>query len=158
MRASTYFAIAAAFASGAATMDSSAHHSFTMFDRTQQTLIVGTVKEWAFNSPHTWLYVEAPDESGKMVVWGFEGAAPVGAVRMGVNGTTFARGEAVRVVISPIKDGRPAGGVCFVMKEESNEVARFNDGSCAAEAALTRWMSNGWLEAGKHLDTHPTEQ
>jgi hypothetical protein len=134
----------------------SAHHSFTMFDRTQQVLIVGTVKEWAFNSPHTWLYVEASDKNGEAAVWGFEGAAPVGAIRMGVTGTTFTPGEAVRVVTSPIKDGRPAGGVCFVLKEKSGDIARFNDGSCAAEAVLARWKTNGWLEGGKHLDSHPS--
>jgi hypothetical protein len=133
-----------------------AHHSFSMFDRTRQVMIEGTVAEWHFNSPHTWLYVEAPDQSGALVRWGFEGGAPVHAVRQGVNGQTFSYGETVRVVMSPLKDGRPAGGVCFVVKADG-AIAQHNDGACPADQVLERWRANGWLESAGHLESHPIE-
>jgi hypothetical protein len=131
-----------------------AHHSFTMVDRDRTMLIEGTVVEWHFNSPHAWLYIEAPDKNGELVRWGVEGGAPVAIVRQGVKGDAFRLGEHVTIVMSPLHDGRPAGAVCFVQKD-GGEVLMFNDGSCTAPAVLERWKQNGWLENGKHLDEHP---
>lgn len=132
-----------------------AHHSFTMVDRDQAQLIEGKVVEWHFNSPHAWLYIEAPDAEGNMVRWGVEGGAPVHIIRFGVKGDTFALGEQVKIVMSPLRDGRPAGGVCFVEKS-GGEVVFFNDGSCgAAQMIMQKWRDNGWLENGRHLDAHP---
>ena len=133
-----------------------AHHSFTMVDRDRAKLIEGTVVEWHFNSPHAWLYVEAPDANGETIRWGVEGGAPVHIIRQGVKGDSFRLGERVRIVMAPLRDGRPAGGVCFVEKE-GGDVLMFNDGSCAAPAVLERWKQNGWLANGKHLDEHVNE-
>jgi hypothetical protein len=30
-----------------------------------------------------------------------------------------------------------------------------NDGVCNAPAIIAEWQSKGWLEKGKHLDSHP---
>jgi len=131
------------------------HHSFAMFAHDHHLLVEGTVKEWHFNSPHTWLYVDSTDKDGEPVVWGFEGAAPVQAIRSGVNGETFQFGEKVRVVTAPLRDGRPGGAACFVVKEDGS-IANFNDGGCIAAPIIARWQANGWLENGKHLDDHPS--
>lgn len=133
-----------------------AHHSFAMFARDRHMLVEGTVSEWHFNSPHTWLYIETVDENGDPVTWGFEGAAPVHAVRSGVNGATFQYGEKVRVVTAPLTDGRPAGAACFVVKEDGS-IANFNDGGCFGAPLLARWRENGWLDSAAHLDSHPAE-
>lgn len=133
-----------------------AHHSFTMFDRDRAQLIEGKVVEWHFNSPHVWLYIEAPDAKGELVRWGVEGAAPVRIITNGVTGASFRLGEHVRIVMSPMRDGRPAGGVCFVEKD-GGEILMFNDGSCAAPALLEKWRENGWLESAVHLDEHANE-
>jgi hypothetical protein len=133
-----------------------AHHSFSMVDRSNAKLIEGTVVDWHFNAPHTWLYIEAPDESGEMIRWGVEGAAPVQVIRMGVKGDTFRLGEPVKVVMAPLRNGRPAGGVCFVEKEDG-QIVMFNDGSCMAPFVLQQWQQNGWLETGSHLVVHPVE-
>ena len=133
-----------------------AHHSFAMFERGHHMMIEGTVSEWHFNSPHTWLYVSAPDENGEMQNWGFEGGAPVHAIRMGVNGQTFRYGEPVKVIMAPLRDGRPAGAACFVVKEDGS-VASFNDGGCMAGPVRARWEANGWIENGANLDAHPVE-
>ena len=130
-----------------------AHHSFAMFDLTQHRIVEGRVTDWHFNSPHSWLYIEAPDENGDLQTWSFEGAAPIHAIRQGVTGNTFAKGEQVRVVMSPLQDGRNAGALCFVIKED-NSFAQPNDGICDAQAAISRWQSNGWLDS-EHLDIHP---
>lgn len=130
-----------------------AHHSFTMVHRDRAQLIEGVVSEWHFNSPHAWLYIEAPDANGEMIRWGVEGGAPIHIIRMGVKGDSFKPGEQVRIVMSPLRDGRPAGGVCFVEKADG-QIVMFNDGSCFAPTVLKAWQDNGWLANGTHLDEH----
>ena len=124
---------AAAVLTGAMVMTgpAAAHHSFAMFDLSQHTLIEGRVTEWHFNNPHSWLHVEASDENGEMQTWSFEGAARVHATRQGVTGNSFRKGEFVRIVMSPIRDGRRAGAICFVVKEDAS-IAQPNDGVCNA--------------------------
>ena len=131
-----------------------AHHSFAMFDLSQHKMIEGRVTDWHYNNPHSWLHIEAPGEDGATQTWSFEGAARVHAARQGVDGTTFRKGERVKVVMSPIRDGRRAGAMCFVVKEDGS-VARPNDGTCNAPAVIESWRTNGWLESAGHLEVHP---
>ena len=132
-----------------------AHHSFAMFDSSQHKLIVGEVSEWNYNNPHSWLIVQAPGADGAMTTWSFEGAAIVHAARQGVNGKSYTKGERVRIVMHPLRDGRNAGALCFVIKEDGT-FTRPNDGICNSDAMYARWQEKGWLASGKHLDTHPT--
>lgn len=140
-----------------ASRQSLAHHSFAMFDMSQHKLIEGHVTAWNYNNPHSWLHIEAPGEDGEMLTWSFEGAAPVHATRQGVTGNTFRKGEFVRVVMSPIRDGRNAGAMCFVVKEDGS-FARPNDGTCNSESVISKWQSSGWLESTSHLGVHPSAQ
>lgn len=132
-----------------------AHHSFAMFDLSEHKLIEGRVTEWNYNNPHSWLHIEGLNDQGETVTWSFEGAAMVHAARQGVNGTTFRKGERVRVVMSPLRDGRTAGAMCFVVKEDGT-FARPNDGNCDSVSVIETWKTNGWLDAGKHLDVRPS--
>jgi hypothetical protein len=125
-----------------------------MFDSTQHQLVEGRVTDWHYNNPHSWLYIEAPDENGDVQTWSFEGAARVHAARQGVTGNTFRKGELVRVVMSPIRDGRRAGAMCFVVKEDGT-IVRPNDGICNSVGVIETWESNGWLETTGHLEGHP---
>ena len=131
-----------------------AHHSFAMFDLSQHVLIEGRVTDWNYNNPHSWLLIEALDENGAKQTWSFEGAAPVHATRQGVTGNTFKKGEAVRVVASPLRDGRRAGAMCFVVKEDAS-IVRPNDGICNSVDVIAQWEGNGWLANSRHLDSHP---
>ncbi len=151
-----YFAVVLALIVGTAfyALPTNAHHSFAMFDLSQHRLVEGRVTAWNYNNPHSWLHIEAADENGDMQTWSFEGAAPVHATRQGVTGNTFRKNERVRVVMSPIRDGRRAGAMCFVVKEDET-IVRPNDGTCDSVEVIGRWESNGWLESTEHLDMHP---
>ena len=102
--------------------------------------------------------IEAPDANGEMKTWSFEGAAIVHAARQGVNGTTYKKGEKIRVVMHPMRDGRNAGALCFVMKEDGT-FTRPNDGICDSEAVHSRWEQKGWLSKdAKSLSIHPASE
>ena len=147
--------VAAAAFAFVAGMPALAHHSFASYDVSQQKLVEGTVTQWNYNNPHSWLMIEAPDANGEMKTWSFEGAAIVHAARQGVNGTTYKKGEKIRVVMHPMRDGRNAGALCFVMKEDG-AFTRPNDGICDSEAVHARWEQKGWLgKDAKSLSVHP---
>jgi hypothetical protein len=132
-----------------------AHHSFASYDVSQQKLVEGTVTQWNYNNPHSWLMIDALDANGEMKTWSFEGAAIVHAARQGVNGTTYKKGEKIRVVMHPMRDGRNAGALCFVIKEDGT-FTRPNDGICDSEAMHERWEQKGWLARdAKSLTVHP---
>ena len=133
-----------------------AHHSFAMFDLSQHQLVEGRVTAWNYNNPHSWLHIEFEDDNGEMQSWSFEGAAPVHAARQGVTGNTFRRGEFLRVVMSPIRDGRQAGAMCFVVKEDGS-IVRPNDGTCDSHTVISTWEANGWLQSTDNLGTRPAE-
>jgi hypothetical protein len=86
-----------------------AHHSGAMFDSTKQIEYTGTVKEFQYTNPHSWLMVNVKGEDGKEVLWGFEAEGPSTLKQAGIERSTFKPGETVTVLASPMKDGRPAG-------------------------------------------------
>jgi hypothetical protein len=86
-----------------------AHHSAAMFDMSKRVTLQGTVKEFQFTNPHSWLQVLVVDPDGKTVEWGFETEGPSTLLRLGIKAKTFKPGDKVTVVASPMRDGRPAG-------------------------------------------------
>ena len=49
-----------------------AHHSFAMFDNSVTNTVSGTVEQFEYINPHTWLHVSVPDASGGAATWSFE--------------------------------------------------------------------------------------
>lgn len=95
-----------------------AHHSSAMFDHTKQLTLEGTVKEWKFTAPHSWLMVEVRQQDGKAVVWALEGGGPSGKLRK----DTFKPGDKITVVTHPMRDGRPAGLLGVVTLPDGRKV------------------------------------
>jgi len=134
-----------------------AHHSFAMFDRSQEVVMEDLeVVRWAFNSPHVALY--ARDSDG--TVWAFEGAAPASLVTRSpaMNGFTFQPGDMVDVIHCPLVDGRTGGAVGLVVKD--GEWYGPNDGGCGAgghREAWQDWLAKGYksmaeaIEAGEEM-------
>lgn len=86
-----------------------AHHSGAMFDQSKVVTLQGTVKEFQYTNPHSWLQVLVVGSDGKTVEWGFESEGPSSLQRAGINAKTFRPGDKVTVVANPMRDGRPAG-------------------------------------------------
>jgi len=86
-----------------------AHHSPAAFDRTKKVTLVGTVKEFRWQNPHTWIEVEVPDEKGTPVVWGVELTSPTYLIRAGWKSNIIKPGDKVTVVVNPVRSGEPAG-------------------------------------------------
>jgi len=95
---------------GLGTGVASAHHSFSMFDQTKTVALAGTVKEWQWTNPHTWLILTAKDEKGDVHEWRIEGQSPqVLRGEQGLSRSTFKPGDQVTVTIHPMRDGSFGG-------------------------------------------------
>lgn len=86
-----------------------AHHSPAAFDRTKQVTLEGTVKEFRWQNPHTWIEVNVPDGKGGVVLWGVELTSPTYLIRAGWKSNTIKAGDKVTVVVNPVRTGEPAG-------------------------------------------------
>jgi hypothetical protein len=91
-----------------------AHHSFAMFDNQKNLTLDGTIKEFQWTNPHSWVQIVVKDPSGKEVEWSIEGGSPNGLSRNGWKRTSLKPGDKAIVVIHPLKDGTNGGSLVTV--------------------------------------------
>jgi hypothetical protein len=104
-----------------------AHHSFAMFDATKNITLQGTVKEFEWTNPHSWLRVMVMDEkTGKPVMWALEMSSPARLTTMGMHSDTVKMGDAVSVTFHPMKDGTRGGQFIQAMLPGGKAVIRAN--------------------------------
>ena len=83
-----------------------AHHSFAaQYDSTKQVTLQGVITKVEWMNPHTYFYVDVPDDSGKMVNWAVEGGAPNVLYREGWKPTSLKAGDRVTIMGSRAKNG-----------------------------------------------------
>jgi len=88
-----------------------AHHSFAMFDSAAEIVLKGTVTEFQWTNPHTWIELDVPDEKGEVVHWSIEGGSVLGLSREGWSRHTLQRGDKITLVAHPLKDGSHGGSL-----------------------------------------------
>jgi hypothetical protein len=87
----------------------SAHHSFAVFDMTSEKTITGTVSKFEWTNPHTFIFVDAPNDKGVMETWAIEGMSPNYLGRRGWSKTSVKPGDKITVTVRPLKDGKSGG-------------------------------------------------
>ena len=79
-----------------------AHHAFySVYDRDKSVKIEGTLKEFIWRNPHSFVKVEAPDDKGETQTWVIEWAAPAQLTEKGVSGTSLRPGDKVVITGHP---------------------------------------------------------
>jgi hypothetical protein len=90
---------------GGASPAALAHHSFpATYQVDRMVTIQGTVVEFLFRNPHSFVHVMAPDENGKMVVWAVEWGAGSTLGAASINHDTLKPGDKVVVTGNPSRD------------------------------------------------------
>jgi len=113
---------AAAFAASAL-----AHHSFAMFDSQQTVTLDGTVKEFEWVNPHSWLRVMVKDEkTGQQMMWALELSSPSRLVTMGMRADSVKPGDAVSVTFHPLRNGARGGQFIQAVLPGGKKVLRSN--------------------------------
>ena len=90
------------------------HHSFAMFDSRSEVTLSGTVREFQWTNPHSWLQVTVPRD-GASVEYSIELGSPNSMSRRGWRRTTFKPGDRVTAVINPMRDGSPGGALVYAL-------------------------------------------
>jgi Family of unknown function (DUF6152) len=99
-----------------------AHHSFAMFDRTKKVTLAGTVKDWQWVNPHSWLQLSVQDPAGKVTEWSIEGRSPNVLERRGWTKAIMAPGDKVTVIVYPLKNGDPGGAFVRLILASGREL------------------------------------
>jgi hypothetical protein len=91
-----------------------AHHSGAMFEPTKSIEFDGTVKEFQWTNPHSWLQILSADGKGGVEEWSLELGPLVGLSRAGWKPRTLKPGDKVKVVFHPMRDGSHGGRLVSV--------------------------------------------
>ncbi|HTC43531.1 MAG TPA: DUF6152 family protein [Steroidobacteraceae bacterium] len=86
-----------------------AHHSFAMFDQSRQLPLSGTVMEFQWTNPHSFIELDVPKADGTSEVWHIELNSPNNLKRQGWRSSSLKPGDRVLVVINPLRDGQHGG-------------------------------------------------
>jgi hypothetical protein len=97
-----------------------AHHSAAMFDHAKTLTLHGTVKNFQFTNPHSWLMVTVTGTDGNPVEWGFEAEGPSTLLHAGILPKSFRPGDKVTITANPMRDGRPAGALISVVMADGS--------------------------------------
>jgi hypothetical protein len=87
-----------------------AHHSYAMFDRSKTVTLSGTIRQFSWTNPHSWIQLTVPAEGGATEEWSIEMGSPFELLRVGWTSSTVKAGDKVSIQIHPVKDGSKGGG------------------------------------------------
>lgn len=95
-----------------------AHHSAARFDGSKLVVLKGSMSFTNMN-PHAWISVEAKVNGiGKSERWDIESTSTSQLAAMGIKSDTLKPGDKVTVGIRPIRDGRHAGAMVFLITSD----------------------------------------
>ena len=104
-----------------------AHHSTVGQINEEPIEISGTVKEFQFKNPHSWIQVMVADENGTETEWSVEWLIPNILMRQGYNPATFRPGESVRIQLRQHVSGSPMGEFNGALKADGTIVGNWED-------------------------------
>jgi Family of unknown function (DUF6152) len=104
----------------------SAHHSFAMFDATASKTVEGTVKEFQWTNPHSWILLMVDNGQGQEEQWAIEMGGPQGLARQGWAPKTLRPGMKVKTVIHPLRDGSNGGQFMAITLPDGTQMGSVN--------------------------------
>jgi hypothetical protein len=89
----------------------SAHHSFALFDVSKSVTLEGTVKQFEWTNPHSWIRLTVLGANNQPEEWLVELPAAASLARDGWNKNYLRSGERISVRINPLKNGMKGGSL-----------------------------------------------
>ena len=100
-----------------------AHHSSAMFDRTKTYVLKGSLIEYRFMAPHSWISVMATkDGKGKPVRWDLEGSSAGRMRAQGITPEKLKPGDKITARTHPLRDGRNGGTLIDLVLADGTQV------------------------------------
>jgi hypothetical protein len=86
-----------------------AHHSPSMFDGRNELTLTGTVREFQWTNPHSYIQLVVEPQDGPEQEWSLEMGANVYLYNLGWRPSTVKAGDTLTVKILPLRNGEPGG-------------------------------------------------
>ena len=86
-----------------------AHHSPAMFDGARQLTLTGTVREFQWTNPHSYIQLVVKSDDGSEQEWSLEMGANVYLYNRGWRPSTVKAGDTLTVTVIPLRNGGPGG-------------------------------------------------
>ena len=99
-----------------------AHHGFADYDMTRHETVVGKVRAFQWTNPHTWLWLDVPNDKGGFTLYAFEGMSPNYLGRRGWSRTSLQPGDKITVNFFPFKDPAKKGGTLASATKDNGEI------------------------------------
>src|SRR4029077_13042536 len=99
-----------------------AHHGGSDYDVQHPKTLKGTVTEFFWSNPHCQVFLDAKDESSKVVNWTIETLAPAVLKRAGWSRETLHPGDQITITFVPSKKGTPVGMLRKVVLPDVTEL------------------------------------
>lgn len=100
----------------------SAHHSPSMFDNSREMTVAGTVREFQFSNPHSYIQLVVESDDGSEQEWSIEMAANAYLYNLGWRPSTLKPGDDLIVTFVPLRNGEPGGLLMNVTTPDGNPV------------------------------------
>ncbi|MEO6042009.1 MAG: DUF6152 family protein [Croceibacterium sp.] len=115
---------AGALALGVTAIAAQAHHSFAEFDMTRKVTVSGTIRQFQWTNPHSYIQLMAKDAAGKDIEYSMEMGAPMYLYARGWRPSSLKAGMKVSITINPLRSGKPGGVVVDVMTADGKPVGK----------------------------------
>ena len=105
-----------------------AHHSPIVFDRTRQVTLTGTVTEFRWGNPHSWIHIDVADKDGKVGNWGIEMDPASHLSREGWRSSTLKPGDKISVTVFPLRNDEKGGQYISVTLPDGSKLGQGESG------------------------------
>lgn len=86
-----------------------AHHSPAVFDRSREVTLSGTVTDFRWGMPHSWIHLEVINDAGDAEDWVVEMDPATHLRRGGWTARTIEPGDEVEVTVFPLRNDEKGG-------------------------------------------------
>jgi hypothetical protein len=125
--------IVSAIALAATTLPAFAHHSYAEFNLDKKVTLEGTVKEFQWTNPHSWILVMVPNASGQEEQWAVELNSVSLLAERGWKPKTLKPGDKISITFHPMRNGSKAGSYMAVKLPDGKMMGNADRLGTAAE-------------------------
>ncbi|EIZ78204.1 hypothetical protein WSK_3225 [Novosphingobium sp. Rr 2-17] len=86
-----------------------AHHSTAMYNYSLTKVLNGTVRQFQWTNPHSFIQIVVTNSKGKLEEWSIECGAPTTMSMTGWSRDSLKIGDKVKISLAPLRDGSNGG-------------------------------------------------
>ncbi|HEX7712050.1 MAG TPA: DUF6152 family protein [Sphingomonadaceae bacterium] len=101
-----------------------AHHSYAMFDMTKTVTLNGSVVQFKWQNPHSFVRLDVP-VNGAVEHWAIEMTSPNNLAVEGWKRSTLKPGDKVTIQVHPLRDGAKGGSFAAVKLADGTTLGKW---------------------------------